>query len=300
MSFRFPTDLSNDDIQQCLSDMQINLDPSQLIKPTPEAVRTYYEQAVIALMDTSREELARPDFAALTGMEYMELHDESIPFLNFLQKLTKLMQFCGITDFTLNDIFKPEPARLRRHFCAMINFARYREEKVTNLDMLQNRLAEMMRLEHSEMERKEKNLAELKRLKERRAARQQEAAAVEMDTQAITAKIMQHNKVHTVLAEETRGIKAQTNALTDQAAELKLMLNSLYDKCSALQDELVHSPEKHKTVINDLCAAYDKKRDYHAGLSSLRAEHERKLDMLTKFEKDLQRCVTAVVRCLLG
>jgi kinetochore protein Nuf2 len=31
---------------------------------------------------------------------------------------------------TLQDIHKPEPARLRRHLSALINFAKFREEKL--------------------------------------------------------------------------------------------------------------------------------------------------------------------------
>ena len=42
----------------------------------------------------------------------------------------KLMVASGIHDFGLKDIFKPEPNRLRMILSAIINFAKYREDKI--------------------------------------------------------------------------------------------------------------------------------------------------------------------------
>ena len=42
----------------------------------------------------------------------------------------KLMAASGFHDFGLKDIFKPEPLRLRLILSAIINFAKFREEKL--------------------------------------------------------------------------------------------------------------------------------------------------------------------------
>ncbi|GIL55886.1 hypothetical protein Vafri_11379 [Volvox africanus] len=291
MSYAFPTNLSADEIQQCLGDLQINLDPSQLVKPTSEGVRIIYEQAVIALMGVTREELMQPNFSALTVFEYPELQDDSIPVINFLQKLSQLMLLSGVRDFNLSDVFKPEPGRLKRNICAIINFAKFRDEKVVMLDELEKSVEEKLRQNQAEVQEYEANLAELRRLKELHATRQTEAAAFESEVQAISASIMQLNKAHTALSEETRAIKAQCNALTDQAAEAKLTLHSLHSEAMELQDQIVQSPEKHKTAINDLLMAVERKRDYFTAMCLAYDEHERKLEMMAKSERELQRCV---------
>lgn len=41
----------------------------------------------------------------------------------------KLLSTSGITDFTLNDVNKPDPKRLRRNLSAIINFAKFREDR---------------------------------------------------------------------------------------------------------------------------------------------------------------------------
>jgi hypothetical protein len=46
----------------------------------------------------------------------------------------RLMDCCGVHDFSLKDIAKPEHKRLIKIFSAAINFAKFREEKVGAYD----------------------------------------------------------------------------------------------------------------------------------------------------------------------
>ncbi|KXZ46401.1 hypothetical protein GPECTOR_44g76 [Gonium pectorale] len=291
MSFSFPTNLSTDEIQQCLADLQIYLDVNQLTKPTYEAVRPYYEQAVIALTGISREELMQPRFSALSVFEYPELHDESIPTTNFFRHLTKLMIICGVRDFNLNDVFKPEPARLRRNLCALINFAKFRDEKVALVDELETGLAAKVAAEQALMAEHEKNLAELKRLQDMRAARQGEVSPIEAETASVAAQVAQLNKVQAVLHNEIRVLKSQANTLTDQATEAKISLSSLQTEAEQLQDQIVTSPEKQRMMIAELVSATENQRTYYASLCSASNDHDRKLEFMAKFERELLRCI---------
>jgi hypothetical protein len=54
-----------------------------------------------------REELNQPVFAAIDAFEYPELHDESVPCLNFFRHLGKLMAASGVKDFGLKVHFRP-------------------------------------------------------------------------------------------------------------------------------------------------------------------------------------------------
>ena len=63
-------------------------------------------------------------------LEFPELYEEAIGNLAFIRNLFKLMEASGVTDFNLRDMFKPEYSRTRRNISAVINFAKFREEKV--------------------------------------------------------------------------------------------------------------------------------------------------------------------------
>ena len=42
------------------------------------------------------------------------------------------MNTVGVKDFTMLDLIKPESKRLRRHISAVINFAKFREERLVH------------------------------------------------------------------------------------------------------------------------------------------------------------------------
>ncbi|GFR51208.1 hypothetical protein Agub_g13557 [Astrephomene gubernaculifera] len=291
MAFLFPTDIPPHEITACLAEMQIDFDAGQLTKPTYEAVRTYFEQAVISLLGVRRERIHQPEFSLLHMMEHPELHDESIPIANLFRQATKLLQICGVKDFTLNDLFKPDPARLRRQLCAIINFARFRDEKLLIVDELEAGVVERQQQEKALQAEHEKMLEELKRLQELRASRQSEVGPIDTEAAGIAAQNAQLNKTQLALHNEVRALKAQINTLTDQAAEAKLMLSSLQSDAETLQDQVVQSPEKHRQAISDVIAATEQQRGYYAALCSASHDHDRKLELMSKFERELQRCI---------
>eukprot|EP00966_Prymnesium_polylepis_P246852 5708756-Prymnesium_polylepis.1 len=67
----------------------------------------------------------------MSELEFPELHDESVSTMAFLRACQRLLSTCGISDFTLTDLTKPEYKRLRRNISAVINFAKFREERLT-------------------------------------------------------------------------------------------------------------------------------------------------------------------------
>jgi hypothetical protein len=116
-------------------------------RANPELVRNVYEQLIYECTGISKEALhtARPCRAPGGGDDdggdggggggtlprYAELHDESVPVLHFMRALNKLLVAAGVHEgFTLRDLIKPEPARLRRNLSAIINFQKFREEKI--------------------------------------------------------------------------------------------------------------------------------------------------------------------------
>ena len=87
----------------------------------------------------SREEMQQPVFNAIDCLQFPELHDNSIPNIMFSKNLSKLMSASGLQDFSLvKDLYKPEATRLRRNLSAIINFAKFREEKLSLFTELQD------------------------------------------------------------------------------------------------------------------------------------------------------------------
>jgi hypothetical protein len=66
-----------------------------------------------------------------------ELHeDKSIPRVNFFRTCRNLLYRCEVNEFSLADWAKPEPARLKKNLSGIINFAKFWEDKLSQLNEL--------------------------------------------------------------------------------------------------------------------------------------------------------------------
>jgi kinetochore protein Nuf2 len=120
------------EIIDCLRELGITITKDILAQPenNKETVKQLLEMLAILLLGIQTEELSQANFHGLQAITYHELHEESIPQLNGLRAIMKLMEICEISDFSLRDIFCPTQSRLNRQLSGIINFAKFREERI--------------------------------------------------------------------------------------------------------------------------------------------------------------------------
>lgn len=97
--------LSNQEITLVLKELQIGSPLVEAELQAPEKnvhrVRSTLEALAEICTGISREEMNQPAFSGLAVLNYPELHDESIPQLNSLRACAKMMETCGIDDFSI-------------------------------------------------------------------------------------------------------------------------------------------------------------------------------------------------------
>jgi len=145
-----------------------------------------------------REELQQPEFSAIDALEFPELHEESVGNLAFLRALFKLVRTAGVTDFGVKDLFKPEAPRLKKALSAVINFAKFREEKVQMYDELRDQ-SEASVGRRAQLEEEGRALrAELQRMQSDRAKEVPVAARIETEVKEAIAEthslVREHDK----------------------------------------------------------------------------------------------------------
>jgi hypothetical protein len=116
----------------------LKLTPDILEKADAAQLRIIYEGFIEILMAVTKEEMitANKEILAQT-ITYPELHDGgSIPEVVFFYYLKTLMETVGIQDFTLRDLFEPQFPRTKRFLSAIINFAKFREERLSRYNEL--------------------------------------------------------------------------------------------------------------------------------------------------------------------
>lgn len=133
-----------------LHELGLDLAVEDLSNPKPETVRHVYETMIEHCMSVTPEELSTPKFAATEALQHAELHEDSVPVVEFIRHLyvvsnvrklfslltillcrrTKLLDTCGVSEPCLPDLSKPDGKRFCRNLSAIINFAKFREERV--------------------------------------------------------------------------------------------------------------------------------------------------------------------------
>eukprot|EP00961_Rhodomonas_salina_P234270 3166219-Rhodomonas_salina.1 len=117
-----------------MSELGCSLTDEQLTKPTTDHISRVMEQLLDLFMGFSADDHSQMKFSGMDVFDHPEIHEFSIGQLAFNRSIWKLMHASGVHDFGHKDIAKPEYPRLRKIFSAVINFAKFREEKVATFE----------------------------------------------------------------------------------------------------------------------------------------------------------------------
>ncbi|CAK7898608.1 kinetochore protein Nuf2p [[Candida] anglica] len=124
------------EISICLQSCNFRASEELVSKPSSSYIRTLFEQVLDSFLGVTTENIAKK--AQLLNNSKDQNVDESIDQDDDTTNSIKLLiqhrimfQFlndCGVYDFTLMDIMRPEPFRIRRILSAIVNYAKFREE----------------------------------------------------------------------------------------------------------------------------------------------------------------------------
>ena len=222
--YSFPI-LSNREITACLGELGIPLEEQDLLKPHPDTLYRAYEELVCLLCGRTRDALYVPDMDAADVLEFPELYEEAIGNMKFQRHLFELMECCGVPDFSLKDLIKPEYARTRRNISAVINFAKFREERVASFEEEQEE-DEEMEARYQEAARKNAELkAQIKRIQEARTAEKSDVETVEQEVERIRAAHAKAKALYDAELAAKEAAEAKINAAKaeEDAAKAKVV-----------------------------------------------------------------------------
>lgn len=259
-TYSFPI-LGNHEIIACLGELDIPLTEQDLLKPHTDTLYNAYEEMVVLLCGETRDTMYAPELDAVDVLEFPELYEEAIGNLKFTRRLFDLMRRCGVPDFTLRDLTKPEYSRTRRNVSAVINFAKFREEKVATYEAA-NEESVAMEQRYSSAKRTNADLkAQIKRL--------EIAKLSEKETEDETRSAIEKLKV----------VRADVESRRDAALRKK----------TAAQQELDVLHDEVNVGSSDLHKAETEKMELEGKISTVNPEMTKLLKELTAKCADAQR-----------
>jgi kinetochore protein Nuf2 len=294
--YSFPT-LENREILECMSELGCSLSEEQLTKPTPDHIMRVMEQLLDLFMGFSADDNAQIKFSGMDVFDHPEIHEFSVGQLAFHRSVIKLMRASGVYDFELKDISMPQHARIRKLFSAVINFAKFREEKVATFENFVES-TEALQNQKADVDMRFEQLTE--QLNQLRAQRKQEEVIIDelqVENEKMEEQIRTLNHEQSSLKTKIHETKQVRQELSDKRDSDQFVILNLRAEIAKLQNLVVRSPERVKKEIAEMSNVYESDheilRDMDSKLQTLRT----KVDGLNKTEKVLPLLLTRACVC---
>lgn len=249
-SFSFPI-LKSDEISKCLAELGVSISLEELQHPEKhrESIRRLLEVLAEICTCCSKDEIHQPSFAGLQHLSYPELHDDSVTNMNFFRACCNMMEICEIPDFSIKDIMCPSASRLRRHLSGIINFAKFREERLMLLAELKSKRDTLLSRLESVQNRSETLNTRLSLLREQTMDETKAIFETEADCANISTAIESLKKQEGKMRGELESLAERLLQLKGDHSEKARMHDDLRSKRSHLSAQVVSSPEKFRQQI---------------------------------------------------
>lgn len=254
-AYSFPI-LKPTEIILCLNELGISVMEDEIINPdkNKDQIRRIYEYMTELCTGITRDEMSQPAFSGLKQLTYPELHEESIPQINFLRACQKMMEVCGIYDFTMKDLMTPTAKRLRRHLSGILNFAKFREERFALLADLNAHRESVLSAYNNSKTTKDELTRKLAQLQEQTRDEAAIISAIEVNCRNIEHVISELNHKQAEMREEIADLKLDNGKLKDTLSARNVYLDELVDNKKKLQSQIVQSPDKFRRQISDVAS----------------------------------------------
>ncbi|GAK68260.1 uncharacterized protein PAN0_058d6501 [Moesziomyces antarcticus] len=283
-----------DELLGVLSEMGLSISPEDLQKPQGHVAHRVFVAFLECLSGTTTEMMDGRRHEALGSAEYSELYEDGLQMLMFFREVKDMMNAATLYDFTLQDLTRPNPKRFRRQMSALVNFYRFRsdrivefEELVTGSEDLENKRNEI----EDDIDRQRSELARFKAERELDEPKVKELQRVNAE---ITDELLAARNQQKETMEELEELKKRKDTLAIKHAELAQDKFQIYEKITYLEARVVSSPSKMKNSVRELAEQLDKDTLSLQETVKKVEEFKRNLETLDTLSNDLDACMNAM------
>ncbi|TDH67734.1 hypothetical protein CCR75_009532 [Bremia lactucae] len=301
--YSFPL-LKPREIFACLRDMRVPVSEDEIRACDVGAVRKVLEAFIESIMGITREDMAQIAFPGLPTLTYPELHSESVPELTFYRTAQRLLGASGVDDFGLRDVLNPTPKRVRRQLSALINFGKFRDERLVTFSKITSQTDELLAQKKALQEENTVLKRELDQLLEEQKAEEPARLQLQDEVSSLEKEINVLNKQQAVMRVETDELKGKRAKMEDDVSSVRFNKVEAEETIEKLKVLIVTSPDRVRRELKAIGATLEKAKDdlheleeKHAAVIEFieiyeRAEKElaRTFTLLHEIEKEMQTC----------
>ncbi|KAI9772549.1 MAG: kinetochore-associated Ndc80 complex subunit nuf2 [Geoglossum simile] len=247
--------LSDNEIAGCISDIGMPFTAADLQKPNPQQIQLVFEWFAELLISATRETVEPAMRAAADDVcgEYMDIiPGDTRNLMGFYVSLRRLLEECGIRDFSFQDLLKPTHDRLQRIFSYIINFVRFRESQTGVIDehfnkaqMTKNRI-EQLYAENQQME------IRFEEMKKSRKAMEAEVREKESRNNQLKARLRELKDGQEKVSGRLDHVKQEKTRLTEILGDRTTAALAVKQESMKLKPYVLSSPAALASSLSEL------------------------------------------------
>ncbi|KAK1929956.1 putative kinetochore protein NUF2 [Phytophthora citrophthora] len=284
--YSFPL-LKPREIFACLREMRVSVSEDEIRSCDPGAVRKVLEAFIESAMGVTREDMAQIAFPGLPTLSFPELHSESVPELTFYRTAQRLLAACGVDDFGLRDVLHPTPKRVRRQLSALINFAKFRQERLAVFGEITGQTDELLAQKKALQEENAALQRELDQLLEEQKEEEPERLQLQEEVSALAKDINELNRQQAVYRLESDSKKAKCKDIRDAVSSVQYTNVQAKEKIEELNGLIVNSPDRVKGELTSIESTLEKARRELHQLEEKRAAVKDFIEIYERAEREL-------------
>ncbi|KAG7399989.1 kinetochore-associated Ndc80 complex subunit nuf2 [Phytophthora boehmeriae] len=291
--YSFPL-LKPREIFACLREMRVPVAEDEIRACDVGAIRKVLEAFIESTMGVTREDMAQIAFPGLPTLGYPELHSESVPELTFYRTAQRLLAACGVDDFGLRDVLHPTPKRVRRQLSALINFAKFREERMAVFSEITNQTDELLTKKKALQEENAALERELQQMLEEQKLEEPARLELQKEVDELEGQINVLNKKQAVMRHQTAELKEKRKEVEDAVTSARFNKIEAEAEIKRLQGQIVTSPDRVKGELKTIAETLEKAKDQLHELEEKQRGVREFIDVYEKAEKEFARIFTVL------
>lgn len=279
-------------------EMGMHLTAEELKAPTAECMKNLYELYVEKMTGESKDEMRNVPFAVLDEMPHPQLHENGIAEMTFYKTTLSLMIKVGLYDISLPQLVTPDSVSTKRILSALINYAKFREERLV---IYQELCARTEELEATKAQLEDDNDCmdtEITELREARAKVEPLIKQLDEDNENLKGSINKLNKENAVLREDLTTTKAALRDHQDKIANDHFVVVSAQQTADKLRAQVVRSPEKLQRTLATMQGSIEAGELDVGELSQRLRVLQAKGMMLGKVDNKVSKRVETIGECM--
>lgn len=208
------------------------------------------------------------------------------------------MEAATVTDFQLQDLTRPTAKRFKRHMSALVNFFRFRSDRLAEFDEL---VLETEALENQRMELEEgleHHKQAIESLLAQRRADEPRVQQLRDENLAHSDRLLQMKKEQGQLLAEIDALKSDKAEAVQKQTDIQYQLQIVSAELAKLQTRLATEPADIRRDVDDMQAQVHSERASLAESERKARDLSAKVDVLQQLDTDVAAALAAMEQVL--